>query len=219
MAINDLTNIELRIIGCLMEKSVTTPDQYPLTLNALVLACNQKSGRNPVMSLKPGEVQHCVRGLEVRHLIRVEENFSRGIEKYVHRFCNSSYSELQLDPAQYAIVCLLMLRGPQTPGEFRARSPRLHGFDDNQAVIASIDQLIAFESGPLLVKLLRTAGRKDSEYMHLFGGPIDIDALADAGESRKREPSALQKRIDELELRISQLESENVALKRQLENR
>jgi uncharacterized protein YceH (UPF0502 family) len=218
MTHEDLTAVELRIIGCLMEKSVTTPDQYPLTLNALVLACNQKSGRNPVMSLTPGEVQHCVRKLEERHIVRIEENFSRGVEKYRHRFCNSSYSELQLDSAQYAIVCLLLLRGPQTPGEFRSRSPRLHSFDDNQTVAESLDQLIKYETGPLLVKLPRTAGRKDSEYMHLFGGPIDVEALAESDGSRSREPSSSQKRIAELELRISQLENENTELKQLLDD-
>jgi uncharacterized protein len=218
MTQKDLTTTELRIIGCLMEKSVTTPDQYPLTLNALALACNQKSGRDPVMSLNPGEVQHCVRKLEDQHLVRIEENFSRGVEKYRHRFCNSSYSELQLDSAQYAIVCLLLLRGRQTPGELRARSPRLHVFENNNAVTVSLDQLIEFEPGSLVVKLPRTAGRKDSEFMHLFGGPIDVDALVDSSENRKREPSSTQKRIAELELRISQLENENIELKRQLDN-
>jgi uncharacterized protein YceH (UPF0502 family) len=102
----NLTANESRIIGCLMEKSVTTPDQYPLTLNALTNACNQKSARDPVMSLAQGVVQHTVRELETRHLLRVESNFSRGVEKYTQRFCNTSFSELQLDPAQFSIVCM-----------------------------------------------------------------------------------------------------------------
>ena len=161
-----------------MEKSITTPDQYPLTLNALTNACNQKSSREPVMALNKGAVQHTLRELEGRHLIRLEENFSRGIEKYAQRFCNTSFSELQFDSAGFAIVCLLLLRGPQTPGELRARSGRLHEYADNNEVVEALTALIEYENEPLAIQLPRTSGRKDSEYMHLFAGPIDIDAHA-----------------------------------------
>jgi len=174
----DLSANEARIIGCLMEKSVTTPDQYPLTLNALTNACNQKSGRDPTMSLSQGTVQHTVRGLEERRCIRTEEGFKRGVEKYTQRFCNSSYSELQLSSAEFAIVCLLLLRGPQTPGEIRARSPRLHEFVDNADVVEALNSLINREGEPLVIKLPRTPGRKDAEYMHLFSGPVDAEAYA-----------------------------------------
>lgn len=163
MPAQNLSANECRVIGCLLEKSVTTPDQYPLTLNALTNACNQKSSRNPVMNLSPGAVQNTVRQLEEKHLLRVEDNFRRGTEKYSQRFCNTSYSELQLDPAQYAIVCLLLLRGPQTPGELRTRSGRLHEFADNGEVVVALESLIARDGDPLLVKLPRTPGRKDSE--------------------------------------------------------
>ena len=137
----NLSANETRIIGCLMEKSVTTPDQYPLTLNALTNACNQKSSRDPVMSLPQGVVQHDARLLESKHLLRIEEGFKRGVEKYAQRFCNTSFSELQFDAAQFAIVCLLLLRGPQTPGELKARSGRLHEFDDNAAVVEALGRL------------------------------------------------------------------------------
>jgi len=122
-----LTATEARIIGCLMEKSVITPDVYPLTLNALTNACNQKSSREPVMSLSQGEVQRTVRELQARHLVRIEENFKSGVEKYTQRFCNGRLDEFQFDPAQFAIVCLLLLRGPQTPGELRAHSAQFCG--------------------------------------------------------------------------------------------
>jgi len=95
-----LDEIEARVIGCLIEKSIVTPDQYPLTLNALTNACNQKSSRDPVMSLKPGAVQHAIRALELKHLVRTEENFKSRTEKYAQRFCNTRYSEQQFDPAQ-----------------------------------------------------------------------------------------------------------------------
>ena len=110
-----LDAIEARVIGCLIEKSIVTPDQYPLTLNALTNACNQKSSRDPVMSLTQGEIQHAIRMLEGKHFVRVEENFKSRAEKYTHRFCNSRYSEQQFDPAQLAIVCLMLLRGPHRP--------------------------------------------------------------------------------------------------------
>src|SRR5210317_973986 len=168
----NLSANECRVLGCLMEKSVTTPEQYPLTLNALVNACNQKSARTPVMSLTQGAVQQTVRTLEQQHLLLVEENFKRGVEKYTQRLCNSSYSELQLDSAQFAIICLMLLRGPQTPGEIRARSGRLHEFADNQAAVEALQSLVDYPGEALVVKLPRTPGRKDSEYMHLLGGEI-----------------------------------------------
>lgn len=206
-----------RVIGCLMEKSVTTPDQYPLTLNALTNACNQKSGRDPVMSLNQGTVQHTVRELETKRLVRVEENFKRGVEKYSHRFCNSNFSELQFDAAQYAIVCLLLLRGPQTPGEIRARSPRLHEFDDNSDVVNALNSLIERDGDPLVVKLPRTPGRKDSEYMHLFAGPVDIEAYQSSAQASASSSSSSRTSATELEQRIGVLEEEVERLKKLLE--
>jgi len=211
----DLTDHEVRVIGCLMEKSITTPDQYPLTLNALNNACNQKSGRNPVMSLTQGNVQHTIRTLEERHCVRVEENFSRGVEKYTQRFCNSSYSELQFGSAEFAIVCLLLLRGPQTPGEIRARSPRLHEFDDNAAVVEALSALIS-RADPLVVKLPRTPGRKDSEYMHLFSGPVDLEAYEKEVQSDRETESTPRVSMTELAQRVSDLEAEVAELKKRL---
>ncbi len=213
----NLSANESRIIGCLMEKSVTTPDQYPLTLNALTNACNQKSGRNPVMSLTQGVVQHSLRALESKHLLQVEENFKRGVEKYSHRFCNTSFSELKFDPAQFAIVCLLLLRGPQTPGEFRARSGRLHEFDDNATVVDSLEGLIVHEGDPLVVKLPRSPGRKDSEYMHLFCGAVDLEEYASAVEATTATSSSARSSMADLEQRISDLEAEVALLKQRLE--
>ena len=214
--LQEINAIEARVIGCLIEKSVTTPDQYPLTLNALTNACNQKSSRDPVMSLQPGEVQHAIRELEAKHLVRTEENFKSRTEKYSQRFCNTRYSNLQFDPAQLAIVCLLLLRGPQTPGELRARSGRLHQFADNADVVVALTSLIERDAGPLLVKLPRTPGRKDSEYMHLFTGPIDVEAHAtEAQVTRKSKPA--EKRDDaDLADRVQQLETEVAEIREQL---
>lgn len=215
--LEQLDNKEARVIGCLIEKSIVTPDQYPLTLNALTNACNQKSAREPVMALSQGDVQHTVRALETKHLVRTEENFKSRTEKYAHRFCNTRYSDLQFSPAELAIVCLLLLRGAQTPGELRARSGRLHTFADNAEVVVTLDGLLAREGGPLLMKLPRTAGRKDSEYMHLFCGPVDVEAHVAEAKAR---PAATSQRggIAELTARVERLESELEELKRKWEN-
>jgi uncharacterized protein YceH (UPF0502 family) len=207
---------EARIIGSLIEKSVVTPDQYPLTLNALTNACNQKSGRDPVMSLKKGEVQHAIRGLEAKHLVRIDENFKSRTEKYVQRFCNTRYSDYQFDAGQLAIVTLLLLRGPQTPGELRARSGRLFSFQGNDEVVAAATGLIERDGEPLLVRLPRTPGRKDAEYMHLFCGPVDVEAYADAVQSSKAAASPRRDSVAELADRITRLEAEVAELKERL---
>lgn len=212
----DLTANEARVIGCLMEKSVVTPDQYPLTLNTLANACNQKSARDPVVSLQPGVVQRTVRDLEGKHLVRVEENFKSRTEKYVQRFCNTRYSDFQFDSAQFAIVCLLLLRGAQTPGELRARSGRLHTFADNAAVVDALTGLIERDDKPLVVKLERAPGRKDSEYMHLFSGPVDSRPQRPeaATASTARSDVSLAKLAD----RLSALEAEVTELRARLES-
>jgi len=214
----NLTANEARIIGCLIEKSVITPDQYPLTLNALTNACNQKSSREPVMSLQQGEVQHTIRELDSKTLVRVAENFKRREEKYIQRFCNTRYSDYQFEPPQLAIVCLLLLRGPQTPGELRSRSGRLHSFADNTAVVDALKMLIEWESNPLVVKLPRTPGRQDAEYMHLFSGPVDIEDHAKKAQVAAATSSPGRTSVSELEQRVSNLEAAVAELKERLGN-
>ncbi len=211
--LTELNEIEARVIGCLIEKSIVTPDQYPITLNALTNACNQKSSRDPVMSLSQGEVQHTIRMLEEKHLARTEENFKSRTEKYSQRFCSTRYSDLQLDPAQVAVVCLLLLRGPQTPGELKARSGRLHNFADNSEVVVTLDSLANRECDALLLKLPRTAGRKDSEYMHLFSGKIDLEEYASQTRAVKPLAGSAQSNVAELTERIEKLEAEVAELK------
>ncbi|MCW8845863.1 MAG: YceH family protein [Gammaproteobacteria bacterium] len=211
-----LTAVEARIIGCLMEKSVLTPDQYPLTLNALTNACNQKSSRNPVMSLEKGEVQRTARILGTKHLVRTEENFKSGVDKYLQRFCNTHLSDYRFDPAQFAVVCVLLLRGPRTPGELRANSGRLHTFEDNDAVVSTLNSLMEWEGDPLVVKLPRRAGRKDAEYMHVFFGPIDLEAHASQAQAATASGSLERVSTAELAQRVSRLEEEVAELKAQL---
>jgi len=212
----NLSDREARIIGCLIEKSVITPDLYPLTLNALTNACNQKSSRNPVMNLTQGEVQHTIRDLEAKHLVRSDENFKSRTEKYIQRFCNTRYSDIQFSEAQLAVVCLLLLRGPQTPGELRSRSGRLHAFADNAEVVAVLDSLIERDGEPMVVQLPRTPGRKDPEYMHLFSGPVDTAAYS--GRISAAKPAGSAERVSAVELaeRVTRLEADLADLKRQL---
>jgi hypothetical protein len=165
------------------------------------------------MSLTQGEVQHTIRGLEEKHLARTEENFKSSTEKYSQRFCGTRYSDNQFDPAEVAIVCLLLLRGPQTPGELRARSGRLHNFADNSEVVIALDGLINQEGDPLVIKFPRTPGRKDSEYMHLFSGPIDIEARAQELVAAKPSAGSGQRSIAELSERVTKLEEEVAELK------
>lgn len=213
-----LTPEEARVVGCLMEKSVVTPDQYPLTLNALTNACNQKSAREPVMSLDPGEVQRAARQLRDKHLVQIDENFRTGVEKYKQRLCNTTFSDFQFDAAQFAIMTLLLLRGPQTPGELKARSGRLHTFEDNAAVVDALAGLTEGEDDPLVVKLRRTPGRKDAEYMHQLCGPVDTEAYASqAAAAKPGSPGG--GRVAELTRRVAELEAEVAELKARLEER
>jgi uncharacterized protein YceH (UPF0502 family) len=204
----ELSAIEARIIGSLIEKSVITPDQYPLTVNALTNACNQKSAREPVMNLSQGEVQHALRELEARHLVMSDENFRSRVEKYRQRFCNTRYSDLQFSDAELAIVCLLLLRGAQTPGELRARSGRLHEFPDNDDVTRVLDGLIGRAGGAVVVRLPRRQGRRDSEYMHLFSGPVDVDAIAAAASRPETNVAGNASGLADLEARVAALEAE-----------
>lgn len=196
-----------------------TPDQYPLTLNALTNACNQKSGRDPVTSIEKNIVQHIARDLKAKHLVQVEENFRTGVEKYKQRLCNTVFNDLQLDKPQFAIVCLLLLRGPQTPGELRARSGRLHTFADNGAVEDALTELIERESNPLVVKLPRTLGRRDSEYMHLLSGPVDATAHAAPTQAATAAGTTSRASVSELAERVAHLEVEVAELRELLKSR
>jgi len=206
-----LTPNEVRVIGSLMEKSVFTPDQYPLTLNALTLACNQKSSRDPVLTLDQGTVQHTVRDLERKHLVTCDENFRGRAERYAQRLFNTPFSEIQLSPPEFAVVCLLLLRGPQTPGELRTRSGRLFDFPDNQAVGATLEGLMARPGGALVARLARKTGRQDSEYAHLLSGAIESappEATAAGTADRVSRPDrigALEARVEALERALEEL--------------
>lgn len=206
---------EIRVLGSLLEKATITPDQYPLTLNALTNACNQKSSRHPVTAMTPGDVQRAVRSLQDKHVVTVEENFRKQTEKYSHRFCNTPFSDYQFDEAQYAVVCVLLLRGPRTPGEIRANSGRLHTFADNEEVVATLQTLLDYEGGALVATLPMTPGRRDAEYVHLFGEVIETqDSSVPRNPVELRQIDASRTESTELALRVEKLEAEVQALKR-----
>jgi len=204
---------EARVIGCLMEKSVITPDQYPLSLNALVNACNQKSSREPVMNLEPGVVQRTVNDLVDRRYVMVQNLGSR-VDKYQQRFCNTQFAQIQFSSAEFAVICLLLLRGAQTPGELKAHSGRLHEFADTGEVDAALESLMSRSDGPFIARLPREPRRKDHAYAHLFAGPIEsvVAEVATREMPRARSEDA----VAALEERVARLEEELAALKREL---
>ena len=202
---------EARVLGCLIEKSVLTPDQYPLTLNALVNACNQKTSRDPVMTLDAGTVQHTLRQLEARHLVSSKEDFRGRAERYTQRLCNTPFSELTVSQAELAILCVLLLRGAATPGELRTRCASLHEFGDNDAVTATLVGMMERDGGPLVARLPRTPGRRDHEYMHLFAGEVE-SVPEDVPETTvPREPKP--DRLAALEARLERVEQELAAIR------
>ncbi len=209
-----LTPNEARVIGCLMEKSVITPDQYPLSLNALVNACNQKSSREPVMQLEQNVVQRTVNDLIAKRLVMTQEFGSR-VDKYQQRLCNTHFAQIKLSPAEFAVVCLLLLRGPQTPGELKAHSGRLHDFADGEAE-STLESLLARADGPLVARLPREPRRKDHAYVHLFGGPVESAPLSIAAPTAAAAAAAPPSALAELENRVAKLEQELAALKQAL---
>ncbi|MED5506120.1 MAG: YceH family protein [Pseudomonadota bacterium] len=211
----ELTAIEARVIGCLIEKEVTTPDQYPLSLNALTNACNQKSNREPVMSLSEADVLDAVDALIERRLVSDESGFNSRVSKYQHRFCNTEFGDLKLTEQEKGIVCCMLLRGAQTPGEIRTRTNRLATFNDVKEVENVLEYLANDEKGPLVVKLPREAGKRESRYMHLFCGEVDVSELAVATTAPS---SAGSERITQLEQEVAELREELAALKEQLES-
>lgn len=202
----DLSLLQTRVIGCMLEKEVTTPDQYPLSLKSLTVACNQKSNREPVMELSEVEVQDVLDELAKKRLIRDEAGFGSRVVKYKHRFCNTEFSDLQLTGQELGIVCTLFLRGPQTPGELRSRTNRLCEFEDVREVESILQTLADRSDLPLVVRLEREPGKRESRYAHLFSGGVDVTAShSGQKESAIVVDNALEQRVDALETKVAEL--------------
>jgi hypothetical protein len=170
-----LTSYQARVIGVLIEKEITTPDQYPLSLNALTLGCNQKSSRDPIMQLGESDVQNVLDELRDKNLLFEHQTSGSRVVKYKHRFCNTEFSSLKFTAQQLAIVCVLLLRGPQTPGELRTRTNRLAEFANVNEVEAALVELTEFNSDKLVLKLEREPGKREARYTHLFSGEEGLD--------------------------------------------
>ena len=205
--------LEARVIGCLIEKEICTPDQYPLSLNALVNACNQKSNREPVLELAELDIRAVIDELIRRRLVVNTAGFNARVPRYQHRFCNTEFGELKFSAQELGIICELLLRGPQTPGELRSRTNRLCSFDDVTEVDAVLAGLV--ERGPYVVKLPREPGKRESRYAHLFGGEIDLEALAEAAPASSYASPAAD-RLSQLEEEVERLKSQLQALETRL---
>ena len=213
----ELSPIEARVIGCLIEKQITTPDQYPLSLNALVNACNQKSNRDPVMSADEAAIQTTLDHLIRKHLVIEKSGFGSRVPKYQHRFCNTEFGTLKLTPQELAIVCELLVRGPQTPGELRTRAARMASFADVEQVESALESLSSRADGPFVVRLPREPGRRDSRYAHLFSGAVTRPTHTEESISGPSTASApALSRIERLEEEVRQLKEELQDIKARL---
>lgn len=215
-----LSALEARLIGCLIEKALTTPDQYPLSLNALSNASNQKSNRDPVLSLDERTVQESVEGLVKKHLVLEKSGFGSRVPKYQHRFCNTGFGSFEFTPVQTAIICELLLRGPQTPGELRARVPRMAELRDGAEIESALEDLATRPDGPFVKQLPREPGRRDSRYAHLFSGedaiPLTPAELEGGAEPETTAPTAESR--NSLQARVTALEEQVAALRQELED-
>ena len=210
----ELSPIEARVIGCLIEKQITTPDQYPLSLNALVNACNQKSNRDPVMSADEGTIQTTLDHLIRKHFVIEKSGFGSRVPKYQHRFCNTEFGPLKFTPQELAIVCELLVRGPQTPGELRSRAARMASVSEVGQVETALESLGSRADGPFVVRLPREPGRRDSRYAHLFSGAVTISALTEESTATASAPAP--SRLERLEEEVRQLKEELKDIKARL---
>jgi uncharacterized protein YceH (UPF0502 family) len=216
-----LTDAEIRVLGALIEKQITTPEYYPLTLNSLTAACNQKNNRNPVMSLTEAEVERGLDSLREKNLAYVFHGSTSRVPKYKH----VAPEVLQLNPAELAVMCVLMLSGPQTVGEIRTRGSRLYDFKGMEEVDESLHALSTREIDPLTVKLPRQSGQKDARFTHLLAGQPDIEGTAESvapSRAARREHdgdrvSKLEEQVQTLTQQIDELTAQFEEFKKQFE--
>jgi len=212
----NLTETETRVLGSLIEKDITTPDYYPLSLNALVNACNQKNNRDPVVMLDEESVRNALTTLQEKRLAGPASGADSRVTKYEHRL----QEVFNFDRREIAIVCVLLLRGPQTPGELRSRTDRMYHFEALDDVVSTLDRLAQREP-PLAVILPRQPGTKESRYMHLFSGeaPMDVTQMPSPASSApaRTEPS-IADRLARLEETVAGLRDDLVEMQQQLDS-
>jgi uncharacterized protein YceH (UPF0502 family) len=208
-----LTEIETRVLGSLIEKDITTPDYYPLSLNALVNACNQKNNREPVMALDEDSVTHALATLQEKRLAGPASGADSRVTKYEHRL----QEVFNFDRREIAILCVLLLRGPQTPGELRSRTERMYRFEALDDVISTLDRL-SQRDPPLAAVLPRQPGTKESRYMHLFAGdaPAAVDGARAPASASDQAHRAADDRLSNLEHEVLELRREFGEMQQQL---
>jgi uncharacterized protein YceH (UPF0502 family) len=217
-----LLPIQARLIGVLLEKEITTPDQYPLSLNGLTLGCNQKSSREPVMNLSEADVQNVLDELRDKKLILEHTGTGSRVVKYKHRFCNTEFSDLKFSRQQLAIICVMLLRGPQTPGELKTRTNRLADFDNVEEIETTLNKLHELNDEQLVIKLDREPGKRDARYAHLFSGNQEWEVASSvsvnthaiiANQVPSRVPNDALGRISLLEQQVAELTRQLAELK------
>jgi uncharacterized protein YceH (UPF0502 family) len=210
----ELSALEARVVGCLIEKEVTTPDQYPLSINALTNACNQKTNRDPVLELDERTVQATVDALIKKYLVSDKSaGYGGRVTKYKHRFCNTEFGSLKFTKQELGILCVMLLRGPQTPGELRSRTNRLCDFADSNEVEAALQLLLTREDGPFVARLPRAPGSRESRYAHLFSGHIESAPPAAPEQAAESADPTLAARVGLLEALMAELRREFETLK------
>jgi len=217
-----LSAIEARIIGSLIEKQITTPDQYPLSLNALVNACNQKSNREPLMQLEESEVKFVLDSLSRRHFVVEKSGFGSRVPKYQQIFCNTEFGSLKFSPQETAVVCELLLRGPQTPGELRSRVPRMAELPDPGVMESLLNALATRPDGAIVAQLPREAGRRDARWAQLFEELPEPTFAASVAETHSpadtSRPAAVSNAAPhDLAARVRALEGEVAELRAEIE--
>lgn len=209
-----LDDVEVRVLGSLVEKQITTPEYYPLTLNALVQACNQKNNRNPVVTLDEPAVSQALESLRGKNLVYVFYGSTSRVAKYKHMM-GEIYD---LDARELAVMCVLMLRGPQTPGELRGRTERLHDFSGLGEVEETLNTLEAKEPDTLVVKLPRQPGQKEVRYAHLLAGEVSLEYQAESSASDSASHPAKRDRLAELEQEVEALRAEMKSMRQEFED-
>ena len=209
-----LNDVETRVLGSLVEKQLTTPEYYPLTLNALTLACNQKNNRTPVTAYDESTVAHALETLREKNLTYVFYGSTSRVPKYKHVLPEV----MHLSPPELALICVLLLRGPQTTGELATRTARMHEFAGLEEVEATLDSLIAREPDPLVTRLPRQPGQKEARFAHLLAGAPAIEPVAGDGQPREASVRFSQSdRMAKLESEVETLKSEMDKLREQFE--
>jgi uncharacterized protein YceH (UPF0502 family) len=208
-----LTPIEVRVLGALIEKDITTPDYYPLSLNALVNACNQKNNRDPVMNLDEGTVREALSSLQEKRLAGPASGADSRVTKYEHRL-QEAYN---FDRRETAVLCVLLLRGPQTPGELRGRTERMHRFEGLDEVQSTLQRLIERDP-PLVAMLARQPGTKESRYAQLLSGEVEAWQAPTSASAVHSDQAPDDDRVARLEMQVADLQQEVASLKERLEN-